>query len=228
VYSLAECEAKAENLGRKFLNFDAAKNLCFTSLTCNNQKRTLYKWQIFKLSDPAPVQSTVSQRNPAPSTTGWEQFAQPNLKCERPKGTPAKQRVANLAACESLAESRGAPYLNFEPGRSECFTSPSCSAPKKAHLPWTIYHRAARPRGLELVAILEPKMKCERPAGDAPAVVEDLAACRADAEAQGRKFVNFEKARKLCYTSITCDRPAKSRSYEWQVYKLDEATSSTQ
>ena len=48
------------------------------------------------------------------------------------------------------------------------------------------------------------------------------------AEAQGRKFVNFEKARKLCYTSITCDRPAKSRNYEWQVYKLDEATSSTQ
>merc|ERR1719161_2075814 len=146
VYSLAECEAKAENLGRKFLNFDAAKNLCFTSLTCNNQKRTLYKWQIFKLSDPAPVQSTVSQRNPAPSTTGWEQFAQPNLKCERPKGTPAKQRVANLAACES-------------------FASPSCTSPKAAHLPWTIYHRAARPRGLELVAILEPKMKCERPAG---------------------------------------------------------------
>ena len=100
--------------------------------------------------------------------------------------------------------------------------------PKAAHLPWTIYHRAARPRGLELVAILEPKMKCERPAGDAPAVVEDLAACVADAEAQGRKFVNFEPGRKLCYTSITCDRPAKSRSYEWQVYKLDEATSSTQ
>ena len=31
---------KAEKLGRTFLNFDAGRSMCYTSLTCDKQKRT--------------------------------------------------------------------------------------------------------------------------------------------------------------------------------------------
>ena len=64
----------------------------------------------------------------------------------------------------------------------ECFTSPTCATPTSTSLNWQIY------RSYRWTAILEPKMKCERPAGEAPEAA-DLAACQEKAEAEGRELV---------------------------------------
>merc|ERR1719161_736397 len=205
VTGLEACKEKAETLGRSFLNFDAEKNLCFTSLTCNNQKETVNKWQVYKLNGPAPSAVALS----------WEKFPEPKMKCEKAAGE-AKRKVDDLAACQHLAESEGVPYFNFEPNRLECFLSTSCLSPTATSLDWQIYKRAP-----QWAAILEPMTKCEKPAGESPQDVADLAACQERAEEKGRKFMNFEKGRLLCYTSITCDHPVKSAVYDWQAYELD-------
>jgi hypothetical protein len=148
----------------------------------------------------------------------------PKMKCEKPNGAGVKQ-VADLAACQQEAESKGRAYLNFEPERRQCFTSVTCDNPKTTLFDWHIYNLREPP--VEWVAMFQPKQKCERPPGERAEEAADVGACEKRAEAEGRKFLNFEAGRKLCYTSITCDRPVKAASYAWQVYRQVEAASST-
>lgn len=218
VLDLAECEEKAEELGRPFLNFDAAKKKCFTSQTCDEQKETGNSWQIYKRKGfvSAPSSSNLPETTssaPVPALL-WKKIAQPKMKCERPAGV-SKKKVADLAACQLLAESSGSAYVNFEPHRLECFTSPTCAAPTETQIDWQIYG------SYKWTTSLQPRMKCERPAGERPQEVADIAACQEKAEAEGREFMNFEEGRTLCYTSITCDDPVESLAYDWQGYKLD-------
>jgi hypothetical protein len=219
VAGLADCERKAADLGRVFLNFEAEQKLCFTSLTCDKKRSSVYKWQVFKLDGTAPSPSNRKIESPSIASPAlhWVQVMQPKMKCERSPGE-SNTRVQDLAACQRLAESKGSAYVNFDETRLKCFTSATCIFPKATFYDWRIYRLEERPS--KWVAILEPRTKCERPAGEAPESSVDLAACQEKAEAQGSAFLNFEKGRKLCYTSTTCDRPVKSIAYDWQVYKL--------
>jgi hypothetical protein len=221
-----ECADKAEALGRKFFNFDEERKLCFTSLTCNDQQRTARRWQIYELAGPSPTPSpTRSTPNPTPSSLRWMPVKEPKMKCERAAGAVNKQ-VADLAACQKEAESQGQVYLNFEPQRLLCFTSETCNDPKTTTYDWQIYNLREPPT--KWIAMLRPKQKCERPAGEKPEQVADLAACEQRAEAQGRKFINFESDRKVCFTSLTCNRPVRAAGYVWRVYRQVEAASSSQ
>merc|ERR1719160_1183820 len=210
VPGLAECEEKAEKLGRTFLNFDAGRSMCYTSLTCDKQKKTNQRWKIYQLSAPTPTPSPTSKPTPSPTSPAltW---------------TPIKP-AEDLAACQREAESKGMTYLNFEPNRLQCFTSSTCNSPKATNFEWQIYHlEQSASRWVEL---FEPNKKCERPEGEKPVSAADATECQKKAEAEGRKFFNFVLSRKLCYTSITCNSPNSAR-IAWQAYKLvDEASSS--
>jgi hypothetical protein len=211
VTDLAACQATAEALGRSFLNFDVTRNMCFTSLTCNNMKETIAKWKVFKLSDPSPATSSTAAAH-------WEKFGQTKTKCHRP-ATVEKHTVDDLSACERLAESEGHAYLSFEPSRLQCFTLSTCGTPKATSLDWEIYH--LEQPAPQWGSILGPRTNCERPAGEKPTSAADLAACETKANAQGRKFLSYDSVRKLCAPSITCDSPNNPTAHEWQVYRLD-------
>lgn len=220
-----ECAEKAEALGRRFFNFDDERKVCFTSITCNDQQRTQRSWRIYELTAPTPTPPpTRSTPSPTPSTLRWQSVMEPKRKCERPPGAVNK-KVSDLAACQQEAESQGRTYLNFEPERLECFTSVTCDDPKPTAYGWQIYN--LRPPPTQWVSMLKPRQKCERPAGEKAEEAVDVNACEKKAEAQGRKFINFEVRRNLCFTSITCDRPVRAAGYRWQVYRQVEVPSSS-
>merc|ERR1719482_601472 len=195
--------------------YDAQNKKCFTSPTCDKPSGgTAVPWQIYKLEE-------VGAETPPPTPAAaeeWVEFTGPNTKCERPGGE-APFIVSGLEACQAKAEAQGRMFMNYDASSKKCFTSPTCNRPQSGTAtPWQIYKKegaevepapAPSPEVTEdgWVTFKPKHTKCERPAGETPFGVSGLAACQAKAEAQGRKFMNYDASRKQCFTSPTCDKP---------------------
>jgi hypothetical protein len=230
VASLAACGAKAAQKGRTFFNFDEKRNLCFTSDSCDKPVKTKASWQIYtERQRPTPSPTSVT---PSP-TAAWVRIKKPKMKCEKPPGGIVK-KVSDITACMNEAEYMGRPYFNFEPIRLECFTSVTCNKPKATGFNWNIYeHQRADEEpsptpAIQWVKKFQPKRKCEKAKGDdPPKEAADADECQRRAEAEGRKFFNYESDKKLCFTSVTCKSPVRT-NFIWQVYEQIEGPSSSE